>query len=264
MRVKAARIGQYPEPRRPDRVLLETDCRVRPAEGGAVRRDSQHRQPSGTPGQHPPAQQPATLDKFRLGQLGDADGRAADEAGQAKSQGQQLVRFVRGQAAGREPGLIQRRPPAIARRRERRACRGGGKPGVGAAEQHHQVIGDHVGEAQPPSGFQLRRGEPSATGRYRLARHHRHLPSKYSPCQHCLTKRSEGHAEAAGVPQHLCLAWRWQPAVALGRPWRRPSPARHGRDGQPAGRLDGGTVDVLRSCGACGPRAPDGGPELAQ
>jgi hypothetical protein len=37
------------------------------------------------PSQHTPAQQPTALDKFRFGQLGDADGRAADEAGQAKS-----------------------------------------------------------------------------------------------------------------------------------------------------------------------------------
>ena len=85
MRVEATRIGQYPEPRRSDRVFLETDCRVWPTEGGAVRRDSQHRQPSGMPVEHTPAQQPTALDKFRLGQLGDADGRAADEAGQAKS-----------------------------------------------------------------------------------------------------------------------------------------------------------------------------------
>jgi hypothetical protein len=198
VRVEAARIGQYPELRRPDRVLLETDCRVRPTEGGAVRRDSQHRQPPGTAGEHPPAQQPAALDKFRLGQLGDANGRAADEASQAKSQGQQLVRFLRGQAARREPGLIQRRPPAIARRRERRAGRGGGKPGVGAAEQHHQVVGDHVGEAHPPSGFQLRRGEPLATGRYRLARHHRHLPSEYSPGRRCRTNAPKATRKVSG------------------------------------------------------------------
>ena len=83
--------------------------------------------------------------------------------------------------------------PATSDRSASRTARGPrrGKPGVGAAEQHHQIVGDHVGEAHPPSGFQLRRGEPLATGRYRLARHHPHLPPEYSPCQHCLTKRSD-------------------------------------------------------------------------
>ena len=158
VRVEPARVRQHPDPGGTDHRLLRPDPGLRRAEGGAVRRDADHREPPGLQGQHLLAQYDAPVDHLGGRQLVGSRGGPRRDVGDAQSEVEELVLLVGAELPGREAGPVQSRPEPVARAGEVVTGPGRHQAGVDPAEQHPQARRDHVGQQPVAGGLQLLAG----------------------------------------------------------------------------------------------------------
>src|SRR5205814_2645726 len=143
----SARVGQHPDSRAGDRLVLRARARPRTAEGDPIRAytdERDHPRAVATDLSLDPAPPPAQVVRCELVR---ARGRAVDEVRDAQPSPKERRSFPRLEQPIGEAGGVERAPEAVSRPREVKAHRAGPKTRVDADEEDVERRGDEVRDA---------------------------------------------------------------------------------------------------------------------
>ena len=167
--VETARVGQHPDERAGQAILLRSKNGAGAIERGSIGADADHRDDAGLIAPYLAFEPLPACSKLIGPELVSGNSGAGDEIGNAAPARQQFLLFPGLEPARRESGSVQGRPEPVAGPRKMVAGGGRVQAGIDAAEQDIESLCDHVTQCSTRRGPEIFRTRPAAFRRCLIA-----------------------------------------------------------------------------------------------
>src|SRR5438477_5640037 len=182
----SARVGQHPDPRARDVLVLRAPASAGTAEGDPIRAHTDEHHDAWTVAADRPGDPLRAVAEFPGIELVGARRRAVDQVRDAEPPPEELPAFMRPEDPVGEAGLVKRLPEPVPGAREMKPDRARPQARVDADEEDPEIRSDHVRDAPAARGVELGAGRTPRL--YRICpfgggwqRGHRYMSSR--PCR---------------------------------------------------------------------------------